>query len=763
MQPSLSFHRLCRIHANRIVYLMTQMNIRKLYPLLSLILIFHLPLYAQWDTAGLSVPIGRQLFHDNVDKQQKLVLKLDGKADDILKVSNDDAISLQVSFSLTYGVDRLQKKIEKDSSINDNTKKKYLRGLRDILWTYGNIFPNKQFNATAAPEILNVYEACMNADISKTSILAAIKPCSYEAAYVILDPTVFADNAGYKDSRIELQRKICERYPNQALLIVFDYPFLYFTDSIIELTARRYPQQLYDYSQNRTSAFAKKLDANKDTLVSIIRRMARSSNGMKYFPFLDLIYRRQMSFEELDALADDDLNYYKLLVKTQISYWERVLKNDIPMVHDSLTSKLEKFAKELFIKPINELHESPDGVRFKAVEQLNPQELYYVIVLGEEEIYTSSYLGVYKRMFERMKLPKGDSLLLSVKFDHFSKFLKMAAAYNTLDEFGKTIDKESFLRLMKAFVNWPDRPNVNSIEAAVDVADAFASISNKEVSDLMLEQVNANCEKAVQNNNRKSTIIYNILSKLMLSKDTANHVDLTAELGIPPVYAVAYNEMLDSGKVIAQVFFYGDDDGKTSFTSFMSLFNKTDWTFTRKHDPGSKEDEWIEIKSIKGKPVWIFANLPLEDKTLKSDPDDEAQRHLTNYLVDHSWYPTLVIHRGHSYHLQYTIRRMKPSTRIVVLGSCGGYKSLNDVLSISDDAHIIASKQVGARGVNEPILRAMLDDLTKGKNIDWIPLWKGVEATIKDPTAKERFSDYIPPYKNLGAIFIKAYKKAMEE
>jgi hypothetical protein len=29
--------------------------------------------------------------------------------------------------------------------------------------------------------------------------------------------------------------------------------------------------------------------------------------------------------------------------------------------------------------------------------------------------------------------------------------------------------------------------------------------------------------------------------------------------------------------------------------------------------------------------------------------------------------------------------------------------------------------------------------------------------------AKEKFDDYIPPYKNLGAIFIKAYRKAMGE
>jgi hypothetical protein len=37
-----------------------------------------------------------------------------------------------------------------------------------------------------------------------------------------------------------------------------------------------------------------------------------------------------------------------------------------------------------------------------------------------------------------------------------------------------------------------------------------------------------------------------------------------------------------------------------------------------------------------------------------------------------------------------------------------------------------------------------------------------VQTSFKDPTRKERFEDYVPPYKNLGAIFIIAYNK-MEE
>lgn len=123
--------------------------------------------------------------------------------------------------------------------------------------------------------------------------------------------------------------------------------------------------------------------------------------------------------------------------------------------------------------------------------------------------------------------------------------------------------------------------------------------------------------------------------------------------------------------------------------------------------------------------------------------------------------PTIVIHRGHSYHLQYTLRQLAPTAKIVVLGSCGGYNNLNEVLSVCEDAHIISSKQVGSKTVNEPILQSINNSLTAGKNIEWIPLWKDLSSRFRDEASKEKFDDYIPPYKNLGAIFIKAYRKAM--
>jgi hypothetical protein len=215
----------------------------------------------------------------------------------------------------------------------------------------------------------------------------------------------------------------------------------------------------------------------------------------------------------------------------------------------------------------------------------------------------------------------------------------------------------------------------------------------------------------------------------------------------------------DSGRVIQQVFFYGDEDkdGQNSYQDFLRLFlKKPEWKITV-----NPTNEWVEIQSLKGKPVWIFANRPLYGE---DDPDDKAQHHLDDYLFDNKLKPTIYIHRGHSYHVRYTLKQIEPSAKIVLLGSCGGYNNLSEVLTISNDAHIISSKQVGTKTVNEPIVQAIDNNLLEGKNIDWINMWKELgDKFAKDPAAKEKFDDYIPPYKNLGVIFIKAYRRAMGE
>jgi hypothetical protein len=188
--------------------------------------------------------------------------------------------------------------------------------------------------------------------------------------------------------------------------------------------------------------------------------------------------------------------------------------------------------------------------------------------------------------------------------------------------------------------------------------------------------------------------------------------------------------------------------------NFMKMFkNKNDWKV-------EENENWAAITSLRGCPVQIYANKPLLGY---DDPDAKAQAMLNEYLAEQNLNPSVVIHRGHSYHLASTLKQLPSTAKIVVLGSCGGYNNLNEVLTICEDAHIISTKQVGTKTVNEPILQEINNYLLGGADIDWVVLWKNVGDRFKDNAAREKFQDYIPPHKNLGAIFIKAYRRAMGE
>jgi len=418
------------------------------------------------------------------------------------------------------------------------------------------------------------------------------------------------------------------------------------------------------------------------------------------------------------------------------------------MAMNALTEMLRRKAIESFINVINGLHDEPDNIRMKKVEPLNPQELYYLCVLAENEIYTSSYLKVYERIFQRMKNPAGDSLLVSVNFDHFKKFIKMAANYNTLDNFLKRMEKDNAEILMRAFAK--DLEKTGSLEDAVDVADSYASISDVTLRKLILNEVQVNLRQQNKDESKRGLAIYDLLNSIFLSLDSSSKIDISEKFGIPPIYIVNSNSLKNSkGKIIIQQFFFGDKDGLYSYNQFKSLYNTPGWRTVNKTD-------WIEVSSTKGVPVIIYANKPFDEK---ESLDEKAQENLSEYLSENNLVPTIIIHRGHSYHVNSTIRQVDKTTKVVFLGSCGGYQNINRVLENSPFAHIIASKQTGTGAVNGPMIMSITETLRQGRDLNWPEMWKNLGVKLKD---NNMFEDYVPLYKNLGALFIMAYNRVME-
>jgi hypothetical protein len=705
------------------------------------------------------------LWHDNVDKEQQKFIIAGGRNDTLLRLAKDETVNFQITDALLRRVDDLQQHIEFDSTLSTNNKKKYLRALEILLKGFYQSYKAKEIQAAAAPALITAFDTAMRLDRNGQSIEPVIADGTYEMGKILVECFLYpSENIGVKPSRLYLTRRYCEMHPSLILNYLSAHPGLPFEDSLIILAGHHDVRQLYDFATTSGDLGAH-IRNSKDSLVHTVATLANSRNGsgQLYFPFLDNLVKGRITTEDIDKVKDDDLNYYRLLVRTRMEYAARILppERDTPLEMNALTDMLMKKGKQVFVQEINALHtvDNP-AIRFRILDPLTPAELYYLIVLSEDEIYTSSYLGVYDRIFQRMANPYGDSLIMQMHGDYFRKFIKMAASYNKLDHFLGTMDKQNAGTIMKSFIIHLERANE---EEAVDVADSYSSIfeKNPTLARFILGEVKANYDKMIAAGDKKGIVIYNLLETLFESADSTTGTDLSARLGIPPVYSIDYNSLADdSGRVIQQVFFYGDKDkdGQNSFMNFMALFRprpgvRPEWKIT-------ENPQWVTISSLKGKPVIIFANRPLFGE---DDPDDKAQKALAAFLDSRHLKPTIVIHRGHSYHVKYTIFQMPATARIVVLGSCGGYNNLSEVLRINEDAHIISSKQVGTKTVNEPILQAINNTLLAGKDIEWLPMWRELSARFRnDPAAKEKFDDYIPPYKNLGAIFIKAYRKAMD-
>ncbi|MCD8528975.1 MAG: hypothetical protein LRY27_03205, partial [Chitinophagales bacterium] len=191
-------------------------------------------------------------------------------------------------------------------------------------------------------------------------------------------------------------------------------------------------------------------------------------------------------------------------------------------------------------------------------------------------------------------------------------------------------------------------------------------------------------------------------------------------------------------------FFYDDDDGKSSYNSFIASYRNAAWKIQDFTD-------YVCIKSVKGKKVIILANKPVYERS--------APAKIDAYIKEHNLDVEVLVHRGHSFYVDNTLKHLQTENHLVVLGSCGGYHQVLDILETAPSAQIIATKQIGSYTVNDPLIYQFVGDINKGKTINWETFWTTLSKKFtKGSYGYDKFMEYVPPHKNLGAGFIQAFK-----
>ncbi|GEO11163.1 hypothetical protein SAE01_36590 [Segetibacter aerophilus] len=682
------------------------------------------------------------MLHQEIDQLQQDIL-VDVKKKLPVELPNYEKKLYSITASVITLIDSVQLAIEADSLQNDSAKYTSLKRWQVLLNDVSYALHSGGLVVQNIPVLLNKYSEARALVANNQSILPVIKESDLTLGRVILNTIGQENPVSFNESKEYLVRETFNRDPSVFFPTLFEFPDVICADSLLILAATKMPEELYAYSQASLSKLGQRILTNSDTLVKLIADIAKLPKGTFYLPFIYDLYHKKISFDAITNTLGKDKRvfYYQLLIKTLIGYNKGLASNDTAIAFQYLTKKIALTASYDFVRVLNALHEYKDDIRLKVIEDLNSIELYYLCINGVNDLFTSSYLKIYNRIFQKTASLNTYTLLKAVYFDHFKRFLKMASTFNTLDDFLRRMKKEEADTLMHAFIDGLN--GNNAIEDAVDVADSYASIHNNSLRQFILKEIQNKIDIRPQTI-PDSLRIYSLLNTLFLSLNTTNHINLTATLGIANVYRIENSSLQNkNGSIIIQQFFYGDQDGQDAFNIFIKSFRNTNWKIIR-------SKYWYELVNTKGIPVHIYANLPLDDNTKQAE---YAQQVLSNYLKKRNIVPSVIIHRGHSYHLNNTLKLLSPENKLVFIGSCGGYNQLNQVYKISPLAQIVATKQEGSITINQPLINYIIELLVKGKNLDWPSVWKTLSVRFKNDN---RFQDYVPPYRNLGAIMLMA-------
>lgn len=532
-----------------------------------------------------------------------------------------------------------------------------------------------------------------------------------------------------------------------TLSLAQDHPKLFllnynkFADSKLKQTlftniAKDNPILIKRYLGSHNSIRDAIINSKSDTLTLINTIYKQASSLSNAFYLMQNIIDKKLNIQQADSIGRNDKFLFKSLIE--------INKKDNPIAKKAINDKLS-YLSTLSIRPINAAYEQHESsIRFKPLEKFSAEELYTIMVYSEEEIFTSTFEGAYTLFLKKLDEEKKDgyTFLNEINFNEFRTFIKMCAGYGRLGSFLNTMNVSNKELLLQKFLYLKNTSN--QLKDAVSIADAIGSINDKALQAYIEKELLNNYKAA---NDNKIKLAYGLLINLFASKAIIfkNEYDSIAlNYKIQPLGSIDSVDLFGKDGVHTQVhLFYDDEDGITSFATFMQTFTNNNWRI-------EDRNTYVKISNNKGNKVVIYAN--------KAKFEKEGMKAIDDILLKENKVVEMLVHRGHSFYVNTSLEKLHEETKIVILGSCGGYHQILNILDKAPDAQIIATKQVGSYTINNPLVLNIAEWIRQGKSVKWETFWKEFSNSIQQGYAKEKLDEYIPPHKNLGAAFIKAYR-----
>jgi len=196
-----------------------------------------------------------------------------------------------------------------------------------------------------------------------------------------------------------------------------------------------------------------------------------------------------------------------------------------------------------------------------------------------------------------------------------------------------------------------------------------------------------------------------------------------------------------NGLNVQRMTFYDDPDGRASFRGFLRQHRAQGWALH------AQSGFAVAISPERhGRRIVIVADIP--------GAGDAGRAAAWDWMAREGLTPSVVVHRGHSYHEDATMTEIAPGTALVFWGSCGGHTRLRSTLERAPDALVLATQNIGVSTVNEALLGIMEERLLADGAIDWNAVWKEARGRIRD----RRFASYKRPDQDSANLAFRAWQ-----
>jgi hypothetical protein len=308
---------------------------------------------------------------------------------------------------------------------------------------------------------------------------------------------------------------------------------------------------------------------SKNLTVKAITHLQNEEHLTEMLPFGLAFQEQRVKPDDIRKIIDKPVAYYTAFTTEMLALnaSDDLGRRDYLRTY---TEDLNNVLCEYYVEPINELHEKPDAIRFKALTGITTQNLYFVILGGESMFYTSSFMYVFNKFLKDTGKEGVDGFFEKINYYRFGDFLNIISGYGVLGKLATHMNEEKFAEALSKYMSRSLKTDMTDKELILNGMNLSEILNGLKNSEKIRNILLAKLDKM-----RAEQPSSNIMLQRMLAgfKDILLDKDNSKLKEVEKLYEVLHVDRLKTKDTIIQAaLFYDDTDGAASYANYMQLF-----------------------------------------------------------------------------------------------------------------------------------------------------------------------------------------------